>query len=122
MFVGKKTGQVAVLKKGDRFIYSLITKPKASGTPSYKSIEASLKKLKEHCVDNKVRHLSMPRIGSGLDSLDWGNVTDLVCKIFEDTNIQITVYHTIKSKQWLLPSWIKSFSGLFIGTGYDYLD
>jgi hypothetical protein len=58
MFVGKKTGQVAVLKKGDRFIYYLITKPKASGTPSYKSIEASLKKLKEHCVDNKVRHLS----------------------------------------------------------------
>jgi hypothetical protein len=99
MFVGKKTGQVAVLKKGDRFIYSLITKPKASGTPSYKSIEASLKKLKEHCVDNKVRHLSMPRIGSGLDSLDWGNVTDLIYKIFEETNIQITVYHIIKSKQ-----------------------
>jgi hypothetical protein len=41
----------------------------------------------------------MPRIGSGLDSLDWGNVTGLIYKIFEETNIQITVYHTIKSKQ-----------------------
>ncbi|CAC5409913.1 ADP-ribose glycohydrolase OARD1 [Mytilus coruscus] len=90
--IGKKTGGVAVLKKQKRFVYYLITKVKATGKPTYDTLRASLKELKVHCVKNEVHRLAMPKIGCGLDRLEWEEVSTMICEIFSDTNIHITVY------------------------------
>ena len=88
----KKIGQVAVLEKDKRFIYYLITKAKATERPTYENLENSLEDLKKHCVDNDVHTLAMPRLGCGLDRLEWEEVEKRICKVFANTKIHITVY------------------------------
>uniref|UniRef100_A0A8D0GUE9 ADP-ribose glycohydrolase OARD1 n=1 Tax=Sphenodon punctatus TaxID=8508 RepID=A0A8D0GUE9_SPHPU len=89
---GKKSGEVAVLKRDDRYIYYLITKKKYFHKPTYKSLRSSLEAMKTHCLDNGVTDVSMPRIGCGLDRLEWNEVSLMLEEVFEDTDIKITVY------------------------------
>lgn len=87
-----KTGQVAILEDGDRFIYYLVTKRRYFDKPTYKTLQSSLAAMRHHCLSNDVKEISMPQIGSGLDKLDWKRVQDLIANIFADTGIMITVY------------------------------
>ncbi|XP_017158717.1 O-acetyl-ADP-ribose deacetylase 1-like [Poecilia reticulata] len=57
----KLVGQCAVLIQGQRFIYYLITKEKASQKPSYNDLRQSLEDMKSHCVENNVKRIAMPR-------------------------------------------------------------
>ncbi|XP_019369764.1 PREDICTED: O-acetyl-ADP-ribose deacetylase 1 isoform X1 [Gavialis gangeticus] len=88
----KKSGEVAVLKRDDRYIYYLITKKKVSHKPTYENMRKSLDAMKTHCLNNGVTDISMPRIGCGLDRLEWSKVSAILGEVFEDTDIKITVY------------------------------
>ena len=88
----KKVGQVAVLERKPRFIYYLITKVKVTERPTYYNLKASLEDLKKHCVDNGVQTLAMPHLGCGLNRLVWGKVKTIICEVFANTKIHITVY------------------------------
>ena len=48
--------------------------------------------MRQHAVNHKVDRISMPRIGCGLDNLNWVYVQDMIERVFSPTNIQITVY------------------------------
>ncbi|KAL3882035.1 hypothetical protein ACJMK2_028415 [Sinanodonta woodiana] len=88
----KKVGEIAYLQKDGRYIYYLITKEKANHKPVYDDFKKSLQYLKKHCEFANVTHLSMPRIGCGLDGLEWSKVEHILRDIFGDININITVY------------------------------
>lgn len=88
----KKYGEVAVLKRDGRYIYYLITKKRASYKPTYKNLQKSLEAMKSHCLKNGVTELSMPKIGCGLDHLQWENISTIIEEVFEGTDIRITVY------------------------------
>ncbi|XP_038676260.1 ADP-ribose glycohydrolase OARD1-like isoform X2 [Scyliorhinus canicula] len=88
----KKIGDVAVLKTKQRYIYYLITKKKAYQKPTYDSLQSSLEAMKRHCLNNGVTRISMPRIGCGLDKLNWSIVSARIQEVFKGTNIEITVY------------------------------
>lgn len=45
-----KTGGVAVLKNGNRFIYYLVTKPHSLDKPTYANLSLSLGAMKDHMV------------------------------------------------------------------------
>ena len=48
--------------------------------------------MKEHAVNNQVKNIAMPKIGCGLDRLEWNNVRKLIIDTFSDTAITIDVY------------------------------
>ena len=88
----QKPGGLSTLKRGNRYIYYLITKEKYWHKPTYETLESSLSALCKHCADNGVRAVSMPRIGCGLDGLTWPRVSEIIKKVFTDSDVKITVY------------------------------
>lgn len=75
----------------NRYIFNLITKNKYWNKPTYKTLEISLKKLKDLCEEYKINKIAMPLIGCGLDKLAWNNVREIIEDVFKDTNIKIVV-------------------------------
>ena len=85
-------GEIAILKVESKFIYNLVTKNRYFDKPTYKSLRQSLVAMKEHAVKNQVKNIAMPKIGCGLDRLEWDTVSNLIMNVFLDTPVNIDVY------------------------------
>ena len=91
-FIEVPIGGCAYLKVGDGYIFYLVTKQKYSQKPTMSSLESSLRAMRDLCVQHGVRELAMPRIGCGLDRLNWTEVSQLIQTLFQDDDIEITIY------------------------------
>lgn len=87
-----QVGGVAVLSREDRFVYYLITKEHYYDKPTYQTLHQSLEAMRNNVMLNDVKSLAMPRIGCGLDGLQWPKVKDLIEEVFREVDIQITVW------------------------------
>ena len=72
-------------------VFNLVTKQRCFGKPTYDNLVSSLKDMKNICNLNRIKKLAMPRIGCGLDKLDWNKVRQIILDTFEDTDIEIVV-------------------------------
>lgn len=88
----QKVGGVAVLKDNDRFIYYLVTKSHSYKKPTYEDLLLSLKAMKRHMIKENVRKLAIPRIGCGLDRLQWKKVRKQLLNVFANVDMEIVVY------------------------------
>ena len=73
-------------------VFNLVTKDKCWQKPSYENLKRSLLDMKEQCWKNYITEIAMPKIGCGLDKLEWDKVSLLLLDVFKDTNIKIKVY------------------------------
>ncbi|CAH1372302.1 unnamed protein product [Tenebrio molitor] len=87
----QRPGGLAILTHKDRFIYYLVTKRLSSGKPTYSTLFSSLKTLRGHVIANDVKKLAMPRIGCGLDRLQWENVKFMIEFVFAKVDVEIVV-------------------------------
>lgn len=78
-------------KCDDRLICNLVTKEKYWQKPTYKSLMYCLIDLAEDCKEENITKLVMPRIGCGLDRLNWGKVKECIKRVFQETDIEIIV-------------------------------
>ena len=90
-------GNIVVVREGRRFIYNLVTKDKFNDTPTYGNLKLTLLKMKDHALKHFVEEISMPKIASGLDQLNWNIVAKIIKSAFKGTNIKITVYQLGKN-------------------------
>ena len=88
----KGIGDFAYLKKEDRQIYYLITKEKYWQKPKLCNLKFSLLKLRNHMDKELLFNLSMPKIGCGLDQLDWEDVEQIILEVFHEDKWKIKVY------------------------------
>ncbi len=72
-------------------VFNLITKEHSSGKPDYVTLRASLSKMRDIIKDEKITHIGMPKIGCGLDKLDWRLVEGIIKDIFNKMDIEIRV-------------------------------
>lgn len=92
-----KSGGVAVLSDSERFIYYLVTKPESYGSPTYGDLRSSLSAMKSHMEKNGVAKLAIPRIGCGIDGLEWEKVQNELHSVFDevDKEVEIVVYNFV---------------------------
>ena len=81
------------IKNENIVIGNLITKKFYYEKPTYDSLTDSLVELKKYIVENNFERILMPKIGCGLDKLEWKNVKKIVEEVFEGTNIEIKVFY-----------------------------
>lgn len=94
-----QTGGVAVLKNGKRFIYYLTTKRLSTQKPKLFDLIKSLIAMRAHMKKNGVTKLAIPKIGCGLDRLQWDEVFDVLKRIFSKLPIEIVLYDSPKQQQ-----------------------
>ena len=72
-------------------VYNLVTKPKCYHKPTYGAVREALEAMKESMEMWSITKLAMPKIASGLDRLEWSRVYDIICEVFEDTDVEILI-------------------------------
>lgn len=72
-------------------VFNLVTKDKYWHKPTYQSVEEALEMMRDQCVHLDITKLAMPKIASGLDKLSWDKVYEIICEVFEDTDIEIVI-------------------------------
>ena len=72
-------------------VYNLVTKEKVSDRPTYENLINALTDMKEDMVATGVKKIAMPKIGCGLDRLNWNIVRSIIKEVFEDTDIEILI-------------------------------
>jgi O-acetyl-ADP-ribose deacetylase (regulator of RNase III) len=55
--------------------------------------------MRAHMSTHHVNHLAMPRIGCGLDGLEWDKVKLIIQRVFKQTECEITIYTLKHSRE-----------------------
>ena len=72
-------------------VLNLVTKEKCWHKPTLDDLEAALWNLHE-CVETlHIKKLAMPKIGCGLDRLEWEDVEPILQEMFSDLDVEIMV-------------------------------
>ena len=88
----ERIGQcVATKATGWRVELNLITKQKYWQKPTYETLKMTLEELKSCCVRNDIFYIAMPKIGCGLDKLEWSKVKAIIEEVFAGTDIEILI-------------------------------
>ena len=77
--------------ESNNFIYNLGTKSNFFEEPTLDNIRISLKNMRGHALLNNFTKSSMPKIGCGLDKLQWTDVFKLIQDTFTYSGIQIRI-------------------------------
>ena len=88
-------GDAVMMRVGGRIVFNLITEKKFWQKPELKTLEKSLVSMKTQAIMGGIGMVSLPRVGCGLDRLNYDNdVKPLIGRIFRGSGIHIVV-HTL---------------------------
>lgn len=88
-----KVGTAVPIESEGETIYQLITKKYYWYKPALNNLKKSLVSLKNDMLLRNIKEIAMPKIGSGLDELNWELVKQTIIDVFNDTDILIKVYY-----------------------------
>lgn len=77
--------------ENSRKVFNLITKKAYYGKPTYQTITKCIEDMANMCKKYNVKYLAMPKIGCGLDRLQWSKVREIIQEAFKDIDIEIEV-------------------------------
>lgn len=86
-----KSGDIMVINASKGTFINLITKTHSWDKPTYQDFTETLVKLRNYMQDVGYKKLTMPKIGCGLDRLEWSVVSQIIRGVFCDTDIEITI-------------------------------
>ena len=74
-----------------RYIYNLVTKEKYSDKPDLQILATTLQNMQAHATMHGVSTIAIPKIGCGLDQMNWQDVVKLLRNFFACSEIQFVV-------------------------------
>lgn len=87
-------GEVAWLYRDNRYIYYLVTKENYWHKPTYDSIRKCIKNLFILCEEHGVTSFSIPKLGCGLDRLQWEKVKHIIIEEWPSIqDFRLNVYY-----------------------------
>jgi len=72
-------------------VYNLVTKFKCYNKPTYETLRKALVMMRLNVVCDGIQKIAMPKIGCGLDRLQWNKVKEIIEDVFKDIDIEILV-------------------------------
>ena len=72
-------------------VFNLVTKEKYWHKPTLDSLRKSVEEMASFAVEMGVKKIAMPKIGCGLDKLDWDDVSIILRETFDDLDVEILV-------------------------------
>ena len=72
-------------------VLNLVTKEHYYDKPTYESFKKALTCMKNYLESFGIKRIVMPRIGCGLDKLEWEKVREYIKEVFEEMDIDILV-------------------------------
>jgi len=94
---------VLSLRLKERKIFYLVTKQHFWQKPEPQHFFQSLQKLRTLCEEREIKTLTCPRLGTGLDGLQWDTVRSMLQYIFRNSQvtIQVLVPETVSEEDHL---------------------
>ena len=87
-----KVGQcVETYGRGHR-ILNLVTKERYFRYPTYDDLENTFIELKNQIQRENIKEINAPKLGCGLDKLEWTKVITLLTRVFKDTPVVINIF------------------------------
>lgn len=86
-----KIGNVGIVKRHDQYAFYLVTKKYSNGKPTIKIMVKALCSLVNIMKEHNLTKLGIPKIGCGLDKLDWPDIRSLIINTFSGSGIHVTV-------------------------------
>ena len=72
-------------------VYNLVTKAYVYEKPTYDGFTAAIQRLKNCMVRDGKTKLAIPKLGCGIDGLEWERVKTIIQTTFAGTHINIVV-------------------------------
>lgn len=72
-------------------VFNLITKEWYYNKPTYETLTHCLEEIKERMIQLNITKLAIPKIGCGLDRLQWNVVEQIIKGVFANTDVEIVV-------------------------------
>ena len=77
--------------EAEQRVINMVTKEKYWNKPTYNDFLHSLLDVVQLCEKYNIKKLGMPKIGCGLDKLQWEKVKEMIEDNFKDLDIEIVV-------------------------------
>lgn len=75
-------------------IVNLVTKKNYWDKPTYETMETSLRSLRQYLMQRPhIKRVLMPRIGCGLDRLNWSRVREMIENVLENVDVEVKVFY-----------------------------
>lgn len=72
---------------------NLVTKERYFHKPTLETLRQALEDFCAQALEMKLTKIAMPRIGCGLDKLDWEDVRGIINAVFGGTELEILVHY-----------------------------
>lgn len=78
------------IEKHPKGVYHLVTKEKYFHKPTYQDVFDALYDLKHFFLHDGDK-IAMPKIGCGLDKLEWSRVRKIIFQLFKEKDVEILI-------------------------------
>lgn len=72
-------------------VFSLVDKETRRDSADYGYLEDALYDMKEIALAKGIKKIAIPKLGCGMDKLDWAEVYDYIVQVFADTDIEFLI-------------------------------